>query len=152
MKRFTALTLCATLAGIAQTAPPPLAAPQSVPIEMRGNWTVVKNLSERSLGCFDSAHTRDLIGLRVMLGERRLLWNGLPSFQLDPTVVEISTNAFQARYGKMPQDLGLPAGRVTMVDVHPSEGIPVNALVEIDPSKILVNACNIWLEADRDRP
>jgi hypothetical protein len=123
---------------------------QSIPIEIRGNFTVTKNLSERSLGCFDSGHTRDLIGLKITLGERRILWNGLPSFGLDPSIIEISSNAFQARYGKMPQDLGLPGGRVTMVDVHPSEGIPVNAIVEIDGSKILIDACNLWLEAARD--
>ncbi len=145
MKYLLLSALAWTMAGSAVAD-----APASIPTPMRGHWTVVKNLSERELGCFDSLHTRQLIGLQVSLGERQLRWDGLASMQLGPNVLELSSNAFQARYGKTPQELGLAPGSVVIVDVHPSEGIPVNALVAIDKSTILIDACNIWLRAVRD--
>ena len=121
----------------------------NIPAAMRGTYVVTRNLSERSLGCFDYAHTLALIGLRVTVNERDLLWGHLRSEDIDPQIMALSSNAFEARYGKQPQDLGLPPGRVTLTDVHPSEGIPVNALVPIDAGTILIDACNIWLLAER---
>jgi hypothetical protein len=124
----------------------------TVPAEIRGDWTVTKNLSERSLGCFDPADTKTLIGLKVSIGARQLLWSRIASTALNPEVSVISSYTFLFRYGKLPEELGLSPSPVTIVDVHPSEGIPVNALIRIDRSTILINACNIWLQASRDAP
>ena len=121
---------------------------QSMPPLMRGKWVVEKNLSERYLGCYDPANAANLTGTEITIGDHELLWKGRPTSNLSPQTIQISVNAFQLRYNKTPQDLGLPDAPVTITDVHPSEGIPLNAFVLRDGS-LLINACNIWLEAVR---
>ena len=123
-----------------------------VPPGIRGSWTVIANLSEHTLGCFDPPDAEALVGMRVHIGSRELRWRRFISENLEPHAIELSTYAFLYRYGKMPQELGLPPGPVTIVDVHPSQGIPVNALVQLDRSTILIDACNIWLKATREDP
>jgi hypothetical protein len=126
--------------------------PESVPPGIRGTWTVVANLSEHTLGCFDAPDAEALVGMRVLIGPAQLHWRRFNSDHLDPQVNVLSSYAFLYRYGKLPEELGLSPSPVTIVDVHPSQGIPVNALVQVDRSTILIDACNIWLKATREDP
>jgi hypothetical protein len=125
-------------------------APERVPAAMRGEWVVTKQLSANSMGCFDPRNLHGLLGLRFSLSDRALVWNGQASKNLDPHLRRISVYEFQARYGQKPKDLGIDEDPVSFVQVVPSFGIPVNILLLRDPETILINACNIWLEAARD--
>ena len=126
--------------------------PESIPPGIRGTWTVVANLSEHTLGCFDPPDAEALVGMRVLIGPGQLHWRRFNSDHLDPQVKVLSSYAFLYRYGKLPEELGLSPSLVTIVDVHPSQGIPVNALVQVNRSTILIDACNIWLKATREDP
>jgi hypothetical protein len=123
---------------------------ERVPVGMRGEWVVTKQLSATSLGCFDPRNQESLLGLRLSLSDRALVWNGQTSRNLDPHLRRISGYEFQARYGQKPRDLGIDEDPVSLVQVVPSFGIPVNILLLRDPGTILIDACNIWLEASRD--
>ena len=124
---------------------------QYVPAGLQGTWKVKKNLSGKSVGCFDPMHTKMLMGAKLSLNERELVWMGLHNTNPNPKIEEISSYAFSAKYGLNPHDLGLPATeRISVLQVNPSEGIPINAVIALGPSTILIDACNIWLEAQHD--
>ena len=138
------LLLCMALCVAAQDR-----RPESVPPGIRGTWTVIANLSEHTLGCFDPPDAEALVGTRVLIGARDLRWRRFADTNLDPESKVLSSYAFLYRYGKLPEELGLSPAPLTIIDVHPAEGIPVNALVFVDRSTILIDACNIWLKATR---
>lgn len=124
---------------------------QYVPAGLQGTWKVKKNLSGKSVGCFDPMHTKMLIGAKLSLGEHELVWMGLHNINPSPKIEEISSYAFSSKYGLAPHDLGLPAtDKISILQVNPSEGIPINAVIALGPSTILIDACNIWLEAQHD--
>ncbi len=120
---------------------------QYVPAGLQGSWKVKRNLTEKSLGCFDPVHAKGLIGAEIRIGDHEIVWQGLHSKNLDPKVTEISAYNFQARYGLRPQDLGITGDRISLTMVNPSEGIPINAFASRSPTLLLIDACNIWLEA-----
>ncbi len=124
---------------------------QYVPAGLQGTWKVKKNLSGKSVGCFDPMHTKMLMGAKLSLGEHELVWMGLHNINPSPKIEEVSSYAFSAKYGLAPHDLGLPAtDKISILQVNPSEGIPINAVIALGPSTILIDACNIWLEAQHD--
>jgi hypothetical protein len=123
---------------------------EHVPAMMRGKWVVTKQLTGQSLGCFDPEHARGLVGLKFSFSESVLHWGGHASKDLDPHARRVSVYEFQARYGQKPGDLGIVQDPVPIVQVTPSYGIPVNILVLRDSGTMLIDACNIWLEARRD--
>lgn len=124
---------------------------QYVPAGLQGTWKVKKNLSGKSVGCFDPTHTKMLMGAKLSLGEHELVWMGLHNVNPSPRIEEVSSYAFSAKYGLTPHDLGLPAtAKISILQVNPSEGIPINAVIALGPSTILIDACNIWLEAQHD--
>ena len=125
--------------------------PESVPVGIRGTWTVTANMSEHTLGCFDPPDAEALVGTHVVIKARELRWRRFTDTDLDPESKVLSSYAFLYRYGKLPEELGLSPAPVTIIDVHPAEGIPVNALVFVDRSTILIDACNIWLKAVRQQ-
>ena len=139
------LSYPAMLIALCLTAAPAFA--QYVPAGLQGNWKVKRNLTEKSLGCFDPAHAKALIGAELRIGDHEIVWQGLHSKDLDPKVTEISAYNFQARYGKTPQELGITGDKISITLVNPSEGIPINALTARGPALLLIDACNIWLEA-----
>ena len=126
------------------------ASAQYVPTAMQDHWTVTKDLVEKSQGCYDPEHRKSLIGIKLSLGDHLMTWNGLVSMDLQPREQDLSVFIFQARFGLKPRDLGLAGGTVPIVYVVPSVGIPVNALVTRDKATLLIDVCNIWLEATRD--
>ena len=88
--------------------------------------------------------------MRVVIGTHEMHWRRFTDTNLDPHATVLSSYAFLYRYGKLPEELGLSPAPLTIIDVHPSEGIPVNALIFVDRSTILIDACNIWLRATRN--
>ena len=151
MKLFSRCALALTAAVLLSFSGSAFA--QYVPAGLQGTWKVKKNLSGKSVGCFDPMHTKMLVGAKLSLGEHELVWMGLHNINPSPKIEEISSYAFSAKYGLAPHDLGLPAtDKISVLQVNPSEGIPINAVIALGPSTILIDACNIWLEAQHDGP
>lgn len=123
---------------------------QVVPAAMQGKWIVIRDLTEKSQGCYDPIRKKALVGLKLTLTGNHLVWNGIDSKELQPRELDLSIYDFQGRYTLWPHDLGITAVPVHIVYVVPSVGIPVNAFVLRGPETLLIDACNVWLEADRD--
>ncbi len=123
---------------------------QYIPKVMQDHWIVTKDLTEKSQGCYDVAHRKSLVGIKLAFNDHLLFWNGLTSTDLQPRELDLSLFTFEARFGLSPGELGIPTKTVAIVYVVPSVGIPVNAMVMRDANTILLDACNVWLEAARD--
>jgi hypothetical protein len=129
-----------------QTAP----VAEHLPLAMRGPWVITQQLTEKSLGCFDPEHAQRLVGLKFSLSESGVVWNGSPRKELEPHTRRVSRYEFEARYGQKAKELGIDTDPVPIVQVVPSYGVPVNLLVMGKAGVLLIDACNIWLEAQRE--
>lgn len=127
-----------------------LARAQYVPTAMQDHWIITRDLTEKTNGCYDPEHRKSLVGIKLSISDHLIFWNGLTSTDIQPREQELSMFIFQARFGIKPKDLGLPSSSVPIVYIVPSVGIPVNALVTRDSNTLLLDVCNIWLEASRD--
>jgi len=145
MKRFK--VICVTMV---LSAALPAGRAQNMPGSLQGSWKVKRSFTDKSSGCFDAAQLNGLIGARLSIGVRQLTWTGIRSQDLAPRLQQISAIGFKAKFGLTPVDLGLPGNSVALLQVNPSPGIPINALIVRDASTILIDACNTWLEAERD--
>ena len=137
----------------------------SIPRELLGKWSVVRELNTRTISCWGDEQAKKIIGTTIDYSPRTLSWRNLHT-KVNGAKVRIisarqfhdensggSSNSSQIDF----QQLGIKGASATQIMIrHPDQSItgatsefPGDEVLVKGPDSIVFSLCNVYFEANR---
>ena len=130
---------------------------ESLPAGVEGTWRFTHQLPKKgdalTASCVPGPVRPDhsLIGSKVQVSDRQIVWNGATTQNPQPAVHAMTPSEFMQQYmhgGVTLKELGLAgAQKIEVIQFGAAGALPFDAIVVRDPSTIYFARCGLFTEA-----
>jgi hypothetical protein len=138
---------------------------QTIPKELFGRWTVLRELPATTISCWGEEEAKKLIGTEIEYSSESFRWNEVLTKNPMAEITTVTANQFHDENSGRGlnssqvtfRQLGIKADKAMQVTIqHPGVSIPKatgeipgdNVLIK-DKNTIIFSVCNVYFEAKR---